>query len=133
MDRALEPIATEHVGQQHRAHPNASARHSPAGGPTHGAFAAEQQDRHLPVAVPPAARCSESPKLLRRRRALSRFALRRPGRRFVVQNRQDDGQPTTTSQAATTMVKNAIIWASRWPCMRAKVTNARLTEHELDA
>ena len=34
--------------------------------------------------------------------------------------------PTTTSQAATTMVKNATTWPSRWPCMRENVTNARL-------
>ena len=34
--------------------------------------------------------------------------------------------PTTTSQAATTMVKNATAWPSSSPCMRAKVTNARL-------
>ena len=35
--------------------------------------------------------------------------------------------PMTTSQAATTIVKNAIICPSSWPCIRAKVTNARLT------
>ncbi|SHU90668.1 Uncharacterised protein [Mycobacteroides abscessus subsp. abscessus] len=34
--------------------------------------------------------------------------------------------PTTTSVAATTMVKNAMTWPSRFPCIRAKVTNARL-------
>ncbi len=36
-------------------------------------------------------------------------------------------RPMTTSQAATTMVKNAIICPSSLPCMRAKVTNAKLT------
>jgi len=34
--------------------------------------------------------------------------------------------PTTTSQAATTMVKKATDWPSSDPCWRAKVTNARL-------
>ena len=34
--------------------------------------------------------------------------------------------PTTTSAAATTIVKNAMTWPSRLPCSREKVTNARL-------
>src|SRR5882757_175614 len=34
--------------------------------------------------------------------------------------------PTTTSAAATTIVKKAMIWPSRLPCIREKATNARL-------
>src|SRR5262249_14941961 len=34
--------------------------------------------------------------------------------------------PTTTSAAATTIVKKAMIWPSRLPCIREKTTNARL-------
>ncbi|COV77436.1 Uncharacterised protein [Mycobacterium tuberculosis] len=46
MDRALEPIATEHVGQQHRAHPECRQRCGTAQqvAPRIGASAAEQQD-----------------------------------------------------------------------------------------
>ena len=35
--------------------------------------------------------------------------------------------PTTTSAAATTITKNAMIWPSRVPLIREKVTSARLT------
>ena len=31
-------------------------------------------------------------------------------------------RPTTTSQAATTIVKNATTWPSRWPCRRENET-----------
>ncbi len=34
-------------------------------------------------------------------------------------------RPTTTSQAATTIVKKAITWPSRFPLIREKVTNER--------
>jgi hypothetical protein len=34
-------------------------------------------------------------------------------------------RPTTTSQAATTIVKNDAIWPSKLPLILAKVTNAR--------
>src|SRR4028119_2435262 len=37
-------------------------------------------------------------------------------------------RPTTTSAAATTMTKNAIIWPSMVPVARAKATSVRLTE-----
>jgi hypothetical protein len=35
-------------------------------------------------------------------------------------------RPTTTSQAATTIVKNAMTWPCRFPVIFAKVTKARL-------
>ena len=43
--------------------------------------------------------------------------------------------PTTTSAAATTIVKNAMIWPSRLPCSREKADEGEVAgvEHQLDA
>ena len=42
-------------------------------------------------------------------------------------------RPTTTSAAATTMTKNAMIWPLRSPLMRENVTSARLAAFSISS
>src|SRR6202011_3618676 len=120
---ALLAVAAQHVGEQH---------HTDRERAEHGG-APEQMAPA--VAAPPGQQQHRGTKQWQRQQqphqlchqCFSRLALSTEADRRARKIVMMIARPTTTSHAATTIVKNATIWPSSRPCIRANVTNARLT------
>ena len=99
-----------------------------------GTPAAQQQDRRGQAPVT-ATSSHVSYDSSRAPQYFSRLASSTEAERRVRNMATMIASPTTTSAAATTITKKAVIWPSRLPAPRAKATNARLrrVEHQLDA